>query len=289
MERLTRRAVGLGFAVIVAALAVAVPVASAKLPEFGKCKATSSGKGGRYADAGCITKAHRQHGELQGGYEWAPLEESFSVRPLELQTPMAFETASGARVECSTGFPFNSESLTGSKGAQTPLWIFESCQSEGQECHSSVSIEEGEISDESEWLEEAEEGGPAPGWSGTLGFVSKGATPVVGMAYKIKNDERAFPPISCRGAVGTIWVGGGPKGNNTFIQTIGPVNQMVTSFTESLSESAPGIASPAKLQGHQAATLQAFRDNKWEPMAMVGTWQGALEEGEVALEIKATP
>jgi hypothetical protein len=290
MSRLTRRTIGIVPLALLIAVVVGVPAASAKLPEFGRCVATESGTGGHYTDAACVERAHVKHGVLQGSHEWQPLEEHFNERPIELEGPMVFETASGAKLECATSFPNNVGTLTGPRQTITPLWILENCTSEGQECHSAVSINEGEISNENSWLElPGEEGQPDPGWEGSLGFVSKTGTPVVGIEYAVKNHERAYPPISCRGALETIWIGGDPKGSNSFASTIGPVDEMTTSFTETLSESAPGIVSPAKISGHHKVSFEAFLDNKWEPVAMVGSWHEALEEGELPLEIKAKP
>ena len=281
------RMLGLCLVAVLAVGAVGAGGASARLPEFGKCLATESGKGGQYTDSACIERAHARHGELQGAYEWQPLK-SINLQVLGLQGTMAFETASKARVEC-TAMEASQDLLTGPRTAQTPLWVFEGCSSEGNTCHTAVSVEEGEITNELAFLEEeVEEGVPPPGWQGELGFVSRGLVPVVGMQYTIKNRERAYPPVSCSGGVETIWFGGDPKSTDAFITTLSPVNQMTNAFTESLSESAPGVAQPSKLLGHHRATFYAYRANKWEPMAMVGTFLDPVEEGGRQIEIKAT-
>ncbi|HEX4438090.1 MAG TPA: hypothetical protein VH061_14990 [Solirubrobacteraceae bacterium] len=288
MGRLTLRAVGAGAVALLAALVAVVPVASASLPELGRCVATESGTRGRYSDNACIVRAHRAHGEFSGGYEWHPAEEQTNAQPEGLEGQLTFETASGARVECASNNPFDQSELIGTKTTLTPLWTLLECSSEGQECHSAVSVNDGEITNSEVWDEVPfEEGQPAPGWSGKLGFVSRGVSPVVGIAYLVKNHERAYPPISCGGAIGTIWIGGDPKGANTFTTTIGPVDEMTTAFTEAFSESAPGVVSPAKVSGSRKASFMAFREDKWEPVAMIGSWHEPVEEGELSLEIKA--
>jgi hypothetical protein len=290
METLTRRAIRLLPVGILIAVAVGASAASAKLPELGRCRATESGTGGKYSDGACIVKAHRSHGVLQGGFEWTPMTGQTNALPLTLEGPMKFETASGARVECLSQSPNDQNELIEERHTLTPQWTLEECSSEGSPCHSAVSIEETEITNQFAFDEEAaEEGQPRPGWAGTLGLVSKGAEPVVGIAYLVKNHERAYPPISCAGGVGTIWIGGDPRGKNTFTSTIGPVDEMTTAFTENLSESAPGIISPAKVMGAGKASFEAFRENKWEPVAIVGTWHEPVEEGELSMEIKALP
>ncbi|HEX4436438.1 MAG TPA: hypothetical protein VH061_06530 [Solirubrobacteraceae bacterium] len=273
---------------LVVSLVLGAAGASAKLPEYGKCVATESGTGGRYLDAGCIEKAKRHHGEFVGEFEWIPLEEEKDFEPLELEGPMTFETQSGDKVECAVAGEFDSAELTGLTSQKTPLWVFEGCSSEGEECHSSVSIEPGEITNSFAWHEEAEEEGqPVPGWTGRLGFVAKGPEPVVGVEYNVKNAERLFPPVACSGAVGTIWFGGNKKGGNSFISTIGPTNEMTKTFAETFSESAPGIQAPAKLAGRHAVYIQAFRNNQWERMAISGPW--IEHAGRSGFEIKTLP
>lgn len=288
MGRRIRSAIAVGVVAGIAGLAGVAPAAWAKLPEFGKCTATESGTGGKYTDAACTVHAHSKHGVPQGGFEWHPLTGEVDEHPLSIEGALSFDTASGARIECKSAKSHDVAELVAPESTHTPLWALEECTAEGQECHSSVSVNEFEITNEDAWFEEpGEPGQPAPGWAGTLGFVKRAPAPEVGIAYLVKNHERAYPPISCMGPVETVWIGGDPKGTNTFISTVTPLDQMTTSFTERLSESAPGIQSPTKLLDKGKAGLQAFRANHWEPVALTGVWHDAVEGGEEELEIKA--
>jgi hypothetical protein len=274
-------------ALLLVTLAVGVSGASAALPEFGRCVVTETETGGRYSDPGCIEKAKKSHGAFTGSFEWQPAEE-IDLEPLELNGPMTFETADGSKIECPLSSENNDAVVTGPKSEKTPLWVFNECASEGGECHSAVSIEPGEITNSFAWHEEAgEEGENPPGWVGKLGWVTKGAEPTVGVEYAVKNDERLFPPVSCAGALGTIWLGGERKGHDSFISTITPTNTMSRVMTEQFSVSAPGISSPAKLLHKGASYLQAFRENGWERMAIAGSWSEHL--GRRGLEIKTLP
>jgi len=53
--------------------AVAASSASAKLPEWGQCRATGSGSGGKFANAGCTQQVKKVYGSYPGAYEWFPL------------------------------------------------------------------------------------------------------------------------------------------------------------------------------------------------------------------------
>ena len=271
--------------------ALAAAGASAKLPEWGKCQATGGGTGGKYSDAGCTVKAHKKKGVYTGGYEWTTLAGEFQLRPMALAGTLVFETTAGKKIEC-TGLAGESHAeLRGASGALTPLWELEGCQSEGQGCKSEMAFSEGEINNTYAWYgEPAEEGGPTPGWTGQLGFIAKGGpSPVVGMAYTVKNDERLFEPVVCHGAIGTVWIGGAPKGGDSFISAIAPVDQMSTEYTETYSSSAPGVQNPTKFAGGKRAMIEAFLENHWEPVAINGTFHYLTEESGQPIEIKAIP
>lgn len=285
-----KRVIGVWLLVVIA-LAVTAATASARLPEWGKCKPTESGKGGRYADPGCTVKTPAK-GSRSGGYEWTPLGEEFQLRPMSLVGTLTFETKAGKKIQCTTLESESHAMAVGPRGARTPLWELDGCTSEGRECDSQLSFHKGEINDLYAWFEEpAEEGDPVPGWEGQLGFVEGkgGPSPVVGLAYTIKNHERLFEPVICLGPIGTVWLGGERKGGNAFIGAISPVDQMTGEFTETLSQSAPGIQNPTKFQGHKPAVIYAFLEDHWEPVAITATFQYLAEEGEADLEIKAMP
>jgi hypothetical protein len=275
-------------------------LAAARLPEWGECQLEPSSHG-KYQDAGCLTKAPRRHGVGTGGYEWAPLNKLVLSGPRETPEEMkligkiTFETAAGKKIECPTATVNTKVQLTGPQAAITPQWEFRECSSEGQSCGNEHAPTIDEIDNRFAWREEAptEENaageevpvGPAPGWKGHLGFVTGGATPTVGVDYTVLNDERLFEPTRCLGPIGTVWIGGGKHGNNGFIGTLAPVNQMTSTFTETYRESAPGIQEPTRL-GPRRSVLEAFIANHWEPIAITATFQYGFEGGR-QLEIKA--
>jgi hypothetical protein len=280
--------------VLAAGLSIHAATASATLPEVGRCLPTSSGIGGRYKDGGCTVKAGKRKEVFTGGYEWTALVGEGFLKPMTMIGSLAFETSAGKRIECTELGGRSHAELLGSRGAKTPLWRLHGCTSEGMECKSQEATEAGEIENEYAFFEApSEEGVLPPGWEGKLGFIEdRGApSPVVGLSYKIKNDERLFNPVVCRGALGTVWIGGDRKGGDSFIGKVEPVNQMTSELTETLSESSAGIQNPTKFEGKASDVLEAFVENHWEPVAIVATFKYEVEEGaeNLKLEIKASP
>jgi len=270
-------------------MALAPAVASAKLPEWGKCVEQEGG--GKYLDAGCTSKAATKK---TGTFEWVPIEKEgeFFLEPMTMTGSFAIETADGKRIECSTLAHRSFMKINGKHSAHTPLWELKGCASEGQECHSQLAASKEEINNLAQWLEEPpEEGAPAQGWKMKLGIVSGGGgpEPVAGWEYTPKNHERMFEPVVCLGPIGTVWVGSSHQGGNSLITTIQPVNQMTTEFTETFAESAPGIQTPASFEGKKPVHLEAFIEGHWEPVAILATYHYITEHEESSLELKATP
>jgi hypothetical protein len=257
--------------------------AAAKLPEWGRCVATASGKEGGYSDPGCTVKTPKK-GPRSGAYEWAPITHT----PLHMTGgEVVFETEAGATIRCA-GVGNGSRATVGGNGAQTPFWQFNGCQAEGVECNTGFAYPE-EIVDTYAFYEEPEEPGePTPGWEGKLGYLSgKGsATPSVGLLFKVKNEERLFEPVVCQGPIGTVWIGGNSAGGNSFMEEVTPVNTMTHSFTETLRESAPGVQAPGNFEGRKPRHLEALVLNHWEPVAIAATFEDETELG--GLELKAT-
>jgi hypothetical protein len=227
---------------------------------------------------------------LNGGFEWTSLQERSALEPLRNEGPVVFETKAGKKIECTeaSGRAFATNLLT--RG--TPRWQFDGCRSEGLECHSNVAPILGEINNEYAYREApSEPGQPVPGWIPHLGFIEKSTvSPIVGLSYKVKNLERLFEPIVCKGALGTVWLGGSKVGGNAFISHIAPLDEMSTTFTQTYAQSAPGVQSPTHFQFHSVEGLQAFLENHWEPVALTATFTFQVEEGEAPpLEIKALP
>jgi hypothetical protein len=265
--------VGLGFVAALMLAAWGTGTASARGLEWGRCVEQEGRTGGKYANAGCTEAAKAR----RGAYEWEAVESAY-LEPMKAVGPISFETAAGKKIECAV---LGRESFAVGlypRGAQTPLWEFYGCTSEGQACSATDAFPE-EINNVYAWEREL--------WTGKLEYISGRGTaePAVGLAYEVKNHERLFEPVHCNGPIGTVWIGGEPKGHDTFISTIGPVNEMTSTFKQVYSESSPGVASPSKFEGTGKRTLEAFVDNRWEPVAMIATFEYPLGED---LEIKAT-
>ncbi len=261
----------------------AVSAAQAFKPEWGKCEATG-GSGGRYEDAACTVKAKKHKGVYGGGYEWTQLEgfDQSAEGELTMSGEIAFETAAGKRIACERMRHSSVAELIGPSGAGTPRWQFAECGSEGRECATQFE-EEGEI-DNILQREQEEEG---KGWHPKLGIISgkHEPTPVVGMAYAPVERERLLSPIICEGAIGTIWIGGAPHGPNSVISVIEPVNQMSGAYTETFSQSSPGQETPVRFEDGRKAGLEAFLENRWEPVSMTANFSYTLE---TPIELKAT-
>lgn len=276
------------------ALTGAPALAARTLPEWGRCRATETGSGGRYSDPGCVVRARERRGLHEGAYEWFPLLSGLrlGLSPMTLVGSARFQTADGKTVECSS--PESSGTLRpeGPAAAGAPLWELKGCQSEGRECHSEMAAGLGEITDSYEVEEEpAEAGSPKPGWSGRLGFVTKSnLAPTVGILYTTNDYERLTPAVACTANVGTIWLGGYPRRPSSFIAVVTPLDTMSFQFTETYRESAPGVQSPDRLAGHAPRTLLALIENHWEPLAISATFSYEVEgDAGEGLEIKAIP
>jgi hypothetical protein len=268
--------------------------ARAGLPEWGSCRATQTGTGGRFEDPDCLARAGRRAGLPRGAYEWTSVPEGAQVnlKTVALEGNLKIETAAGALIECTRLGSDDFARVWGPNTTATPLWEFGGCGSEGSSCQTGASaFALGEINNLFAWQEEpAEPGRPVPSWAGRLGYVSKQADPrTVGILYTVANHERLFSPISCGGPIGTVWGGGGPKGKNSFASTIGPVDTMTGEFTEKLAQAAPGVQTPVGLEHHAPAGLLAFLENRWESVAIAATFHYAVESASGRLEIKADP
>jgi hypothetical protein len=282
------------WAALMLGVVLAAP-AQAGLPEWGTCRATPTRTGGRFEDAGCVTRAGRRAGVPRGAYEWSGVAAGMQVRltTATMEGSLKIETAAGRMIECTR---LGSESFARARGPNataTPLWEFGGCSSEGSGCQTGASaISLGEINNLFAWQEEpAEPGRPAPRWGGRLGYVSKETDPrTVGILYTVANHERLFTPVSCDGPIGTVWIGGGPKSRNSFLSTIGPVDTMTSGFTERFAQGGPGVEAAVGLEHHAPAGLLAFLENHWEPVTITAAFHfTCIETASGELEIKADP
>ena len=286
--------------------AITAAGASAKLPEWGECREaehenaegeTEYGVDGRYTDANCRVLAKgKGQGEARiydGTYEWLPVEsESGKIRN-PTSTSATFETAAGYKIECAQTLSSSSFKLHGPFETKTPLWIFEDCASEGQPCTTiSIGSEPGVISNQLAWLEE-----DGRGWQGHFGLLEGkgGAEPAVGLEFSSSNTktgeaEPFFVPISCDGAIGTVLIGGDKEpgiarhGNNSFIGSVSPVNEMEEEFTLKYEENGGVPAIEHFEKGKKAHSLEAFVHNEWEPVAIKATLKFRIGP----LELRAT-
>jgi hypothetical protein len=297
-DRQTRAIVALGpcarhvaLATMLILLAGLPALAYATAPQWGRCEAPVAGGPARYEDAGCTQRAHRGPNGHVGRYEWHPLlaHQRLVLNQLALESAVRFQTANGVLIECSSVGPEGEQRPNGPKGALTPLWELEGCEAEGQECHSFAAALLGEIGTLFQWLEEPVQlGGPTPGWTGRLGWISR--NPVkVGIQYTANNHERLLDPISCRGSLGIVSIGGDPRQTQAIIATVTPLNTMTSQITETYSQSSPGRPDPSKLEHHGPATAIAFIERTSEQIAISATFRYQLEGGHRQLELRALP
>jgi hypothetical protein len=263
--------------------------AQAALPEWGACKPASLGAQRRYSDPGCTIRTGRR---TPHAYEWValPPQQRVQLRLMSIVGSARIQTVAGRTIQCQALGGESFARAEGPKGLATPLWELQECSSEGQECHSLGAAVIGEINDVYAWLEEpAEPAGPRPGWPGRLGWVTRAtAPPAVGIEYTTRNRERLFDPISCRGAIGTVWVGGDPAHRSSLISTISPVDRMVGEFSETFGQSAPGVGEPVRFEHRPPAKLTAFLENHREPVAITATFHYSVEAPPGTLELRAT-
>lgn len=263
--------------------AAAASAAQAGGIQVGRCFEMPTHYGGKYSDANCTAAAaHRS-----GSYEWSPYSPSeYENWTMSGAGGMTLETAAGKKIECSiVGELDTTPTLRRDGLSPTPNWTFLGCQSEGQECHGSLSVEAGEVNNEVAYYEEGE---PPAGWVGKYGYVSGkgGPSPVIGLQYQTRNaEEHLFPPIVCDGSIGTVAIGS-QKSKASWIATLGPVNQMTHQFTQTYGESAPGVSDPTSFEHKKSDVLEAFLRQHWEPVAIVASFTQETEGP--SLEIKAT-
>lgn len=287
------RMVGLCLVAVLAVAGVASASASAVLPEWGGCEAKAEG---RYEDAACTVVTH--HRRTNGHYEWytgAAFAEGYGVegyRFFPVIGPTSFETTGGKTIACSGG---NGESRIELGNAPNEvkeiLLTFTGCESEGRECASPQQLEgPGGITNYQQW-------GNEEALRGKLVFVAGRGTgsPTVGLTLESFDnksetaEQRRLLTAICQGAIETVWLGQGRKGGNRLISLITPVDEMTTDFTQTFSESAPGIQSPSTAEHGPERYLQEFLNHKWERSAWVSSFEDISEEEAPPIEIKARP
>jgi len=215
--------------------AVAASGASAKLPEWGQCRETASGSGGKYGNANCTQQVKKVYGGYRGGYEWYPLErtqkeveegQQTSLKSAYAQpvTPGTFKFATGREILCNGSEEGNNRELPldGSNVVTDAAEIrFTSCEEPvlklenheqypagncvdsaevGIEIGTEREFENGALSASELKEREEEEGKPPTTWGGKTVFLGDktSPTPSVGISYQSNPElERFFPQIIC--------------------------------------------------------------------------------------------
>jgi hypothetical protein len=320
------RMVGLCLAAGVVLAACAATVASARLPEWGKCEATESGTGGKYADAGCTEPVRKVYKSYPGGYEWYPLAETSKLRYGEdsklkytnaafnsgIQQPVSETTitfADGQKISCGA---LQSETVIVLTGARTttiaPDLTFGGCRDDSShgECHTLDARYPEEITaSTSAWENglEKSRGEPeyGPSWNGTMTYIEGKQTshPVVGIVYKTQEKHQPFlQQLVCEESeIHGVKIGGHKIGEELTL-SISPLNTMSPSFTAGLRQS-EGRQLPSALEGHSTKPVEALVDaERWETVGFETTmlFPTELYVGPVnhnhqreELELKATP
>jgi len=251
--------------------AVASSSASAKLPEWGQCRATASGSGGKYANPGCTQPVKKVYGTYPGGYEWYPLarsaeevngeeETNLQYNGGEVEQPdrlVTYKFASGREIQCSSGLAQETEMPLDGANVVTdaPLWTFGECtepvlalENHGEpgpggsypgSCHSTDGLE-GQITTEKEWRKGLSTPPRGTTWFGKTGFLGSktSSTPSVGVVYKADPaKERFYQQILCEsgGASQPLSIQiGGHKGSERIVAEVTPVNAMAQAHTVTL-------------------------------------------------------
>jgi hypothetical protein len=282
------RMLGVCSAAAVVLSMVGTSVATAKLPEWGKCEQTEGHAGGKYADAGCTVPVKKVHGQYPGGYEWHTLEngderhgeESAMLFRRNYSQPIPAVTITlggGLTITCQEGrnehFEAGEDDFylggTGGHTVGTPYIEFQKCADNqpGTEteklCHTTDGGNGGEIVDEtaySDWLEKE------PGaWPGSMAFIEGKDTfePKVGLVWKTEEPRKDFfQEIACINGY-TILTGGG-TGKEALMAQIEPLNEMSASFTTHLSPRLSAVRGTRSVEAK-------VNLGEWEPIGIEAT------------------
>ncbi|HUA10516.1 MAG TPA: hypothetical protein VMA83_00760 [Solirubrobacteraceae bacterium] len=304
--------------------AVAASSASAKLPEWGQCRETASGSGGKYANAGCTQQVKKVYGSYAGAYEWYPLERtagdisdgqqtSLEYNTKLEQQPTTFTFASGVEIRCARGIglyaamPIDGSSVV----TDAPEWDFKKCvepvrllenyeeeYEEAGECRSFDGFEE-EITTHTEYKDGWKTPAEGPTWSGRTEFLAgkKTSMPSVGIVYKTEPGKaRFYQQILCEAGEDTSPLSiqlGGHKGDERIVSEVTPLNTMSEAHTVTVrSRGTEALVNTGEWEPVTIAASMYF------PEIYIGAEQRqAWEEGYREpngryvndLELKATP
>ena len=315
------RTLGFSLLAVLATAAVTASTASASLPEWGGCEPAAPGHG-KYSDPACVKKVTLANKKTEGNYEWytgaafgfVHQRENGHPPSLGLQSyhfgeneegpiqigKSTFETAAHKKMECQDGSIYFLLENANTKGVREVWLSLHGCESEGLPCRNNGSLEEGEISNEEQWLQ-------AEGLKGTLGYISGKGTehPVVGLsltAFNTKSEnieQRRLLFATCEApgpeSVGNLEIGGNKRGGNAVIALVTPVDQMATEHTLTYTQSA-GVQTPSAFEG-KTGGLMGFTESTWQPLGFETSFvirpEGRSEPErwtqEAPIEIKAIP
>jgi len=251
--------------------AVAASSASAKLPEWGQCRETASGSGGKFANAGCTQPVKKVYGSYPGAYEWFSLQRSATEIEEDDQTSLqynggegeqtdklvTYKFASGREIQCSGGLAQEADMpLDGSNVVtDAPDWTFGECtepvlalENHGEpgpgggypgSCRSFEGLE-GEITTEKEYRHGRSTPARGNTWFGKTAFLGgkTSSTPSVGVVYKAyPAKERFYQQILCESGGSSQPLSiqiGGHKGSERIVAEVTPVNAMAQAHTVTL-------------------------------------------------------
>ena len=235
--------------------------ASAKLPEWGQCRETASGSGGKFANAGCTQRVKKVYGSYPGGYEWFPLTRTAGEIESGEQTSLgggegteesasSFKLAGGHEIRCSSTEPWVLPLDGADAVTDAPFFWLDGCQEpvaaaeepilgayhQPGECWT-AGISGGEIYTRRQY--EAGETSPASGttWVGSTAFLAEktSPTPSVGIIYKTSPArERFLSQTICEGALHSESLSiqvGGHKRTERIVAEITPVNTMSKAYS----------------------------------------------------------
>lgn len=269
------RMLGLCLAAVFVVVAVMAAGASAQLPEWGKCEATTGNTGGKFGNGGCTAPVKAIHGRYLGSYEWYPLQqlgqeeeatelEYTDESPLEQPvSSMTLTLASGKTITCGA-LAHESYILLSDTHVttQAPRLHFLNCVDEqGGECHTTDAGNGGEITTKTAWRAGIEH---EPGsWTGTMSFIEGRAEPEpkVDIVYKTEEPRGRFlQELVCESSEPLTIVIGGHKENEAITATITPVDRMSSSFTAGFGPAAHKVGGTRPLEAQ-------VNTGAWEPIS----------------------
>jgi hypothetical protein len=254
----------------IAATMTCVAVASARLPEWGRCVEAAKGV---YRDAGCTE--HVGKGE-SGKYQWRGASSIIKPGITAQGSGAVLEDVSGNTVRCGTitgssrdasmGLTIETSNLQQARGSLS----FRSC----------VDTKSGASCGEIKTTE----------LRGTLGYIFGAGTPdpSVGLGMKPVSGS-VFAVASCPGAEHpniTIGRKSGARRGGSVISHIEPVDEMTTSFTENYEQSG-GVQNPTAFEDGSEYELESSFEGTKGPFVQAALELKYANISEEPIELRA--